>query len=265
MFICCLSILKRPSILWSIGLWTRQCISKEMKKKYRDLIAGLYRKSMGRIKTERRTGSCFRLQKGFKQVDPVSANLFNAVLEEIFKSMNWENKGIKVDGKWLSNLRFADDVVLISSSLDELQEMAEELAVKSEMKGMKMSFEKTKFLSNREDVDFRINGECIEVVTSYVYLGQAISVNRDLRVEIKNRIRKAWGKYWSYIALLKSKITNSSKIKILNNFVFPSLTYGAQSWALTKELTNRVQSTTNRMIRSILGIKWSDKVTNKKL
>jgi len=57
-------------------------------------------------------------------------------------------------------------------------------------------------------------------------------------------------------------MTQKSKLKILNNCIIPSLTYGAQTWALTKDLRSKIQSTQNRMVRSIMGVKWSDRISN---
>ncbi len=69
-------------------------------------------------------GEEFALGRGVKQGDPLFPNLFNSVLEEIFRKLDWEGKGL-INGQWLNNLRFADDIVLISSNMDELKVIAE--------------------------------------------------------------------------------------------------------------------------------------------
>ncbi len=81
-----------------------------------------------------------------KQGDPLSANLFNSVLEEIFRKLDWEEKGVKINGQWLNNLRFADDIVLISSNIDESKVMADELRKKSRKAGLTMNLSKTKII-----------------------------------------------------------------------------------------------------------------------
>jgi len=69
--------------------------------------------------------------KGVRQGDPLSSVLFNCALEEVFINLKWEGKGVNVNGAWISNLRFADDIVLITKSKEELAEMTRELKDKS--------------------------------------------------------------------------------------------------------------------------------------
>ena len=73
----------------------------------------------------REASTTFQLHKGVGQGDTVSPKLFTACLKEIFRKLNWEEKecGIKIDGEYLSNLRFADDILLVSTSCDQLQNM----------------------------------------------------------------------------------------------------------------------------------------------
>lgn len=67
-----------------------------------------------------KNGGSFPLKRGVKQGDLMSPKLFNAVLESIFRNLKWDNCGLDIDGKRLSNLRFADDITLLSESKDEL-------------------------------------------------------------------------------------------------------------------------------------------------
>ena len=66
--------------------------------------------------------------RGVRQGDTISPKLFTATLESIFRRLNWENKGVKVDGEFLSNLRFADDIFLGTETPQELQQMLQELS-----------------------------------------------------------------------------------------------------------------------------------------
>ncbi len=72
-------------------------------------------------------GQRFRLGKGVKQGDPLSPNLFNSVLEMVFRNLDWERRGIKIDGTWLNYLCFAGDIAVISGNIQKLRLMAEEL------------------------------------------------------------------------------------------------------------------------------------------
>lgn len=130
-----------------------------------------------------------------------------------------------MNGLLLNNLKFADDVVLISASFEKIQGMSEELAEANETEGLEMYLKDTKLLADRQDIEFSIKGNCIEVVTNCVYLGRTVSSNRDFKVEINNRIKKALCKFWPYKTLLKNKLGYKSEVRILNSCVIPSLLY----------------------------------------
>ena len=111
-----------------------------------EIIKKLYKNSQVYVKTDR-TGPTFKMGRGVRQGDPLSPNLFNS-LEEIFRKINWENKGIKINGKYKNNLRFADDVILIGKSKEEIQELAEEFLRHSREAGLTNNTSKTINLNN---------------------------------------------------------------------------------------------------------------------
>ncbi len=89
-------------------------------------------------------GENFPIERGVKQGDPFSPNILDSVLEEVFQKMNWEEKVIKINGQVMSNLRFADDIVLISQNVEELRRMAEDLCTECKKVGLKINSSKTK-------------------------------------------------------------------------------------------------------------------------
>ena len=93
-----------------------------------------------------KNGPLFPIERGVKQGDPPSPNLFNCILQEVFKKMDWDGKGISIHGKYLTNLRFADDIVLISSSHNALVSMGEELLTGCKEAGLEANLEKTKYM-----------------------------------------------------------------------------------------------------------------------
>ena len=87
-----------------------------------------------------------RIKIGVRQGDTISPKLFTATLESIFRRLNWEHKGVKIDGEFLSNLRFADDIFLCTETPQELQQMLQELSDESRRMGLKMNTTKTKVI-----------------------------------------------------------------------------------------------------------------------
>ncbi len=118
--------------------------------------------------------------------------LFNAALEEIFKKLHWELKGISINGKLLNNLRFADDIALIAKNWEKLEKMILELNEVRKKVGLKINFEKIKILSITRgggvNSGLIIGDKKIEEVEEIKYLGQIISFqkNHKLRTKRKN-------------------------------------------------------------------------------
>ncbi len=87
-----------------------------------------------------------RIKRGVRQGDTNSPKLFTATLKSIIfllRRLNWENKGVKIDGEFLSNLRFADDIFLCTETPQELQHMLQELSYESRQMGLKMNITRT--------------------------------------------------------------------------------------------------------------------------
>lgn len=178
--------------------------------------------------------------------------------------MEWENKGIKITGKTLNNLRFADDIALIAKNFNEMVEMVGELKRVSEEYGLVMNLSKSKFMSNREGPNnIWLEGAKISRVQEYKYLGQTTKFDNNMEGIIRERIANAWKAFWAHKFIFKNKIKLSLKMKVLESCVVPVLTYGSQTWALTQRQIQRLKNTHNSMLRSILGIRLKDKINIK--
>ena len=95
----------------------------------------------------------------------------------MFKKLNWTNKGIKINGAYLNNLKFADDLVLIAISKEKLKEMIMEININSKILGLEINYNKSAFISNRlqSDIELENNKSYIEYKSEIIYLGQIIS------------------------------------------------------------------------------------------
>lgn len=140
--------------------------------------------------------------------------------------------------------------------------MLEDLESKSQQKGLSMNMSKTKFLASTDHNYLTVNQHKIEQVKDYIYLGQLISLDDRMDLELDRRRTLAWKKFWSLKRILKSKAPVRIKSKILRSCVFPTLIYGCQTWALKSDQLDKLKSTQTTMYRSILGIKKRDKIKN---
>ncbi|KAK6767092.1 hypothetical protein RB195_026503 [Necator americanus] len=123
-------------------------------------------------------------KKGVRQGDTISPKLFTAALQWIMKSLSWEERGIRVDGRFLSNLRFADDIVLFPTN--EAETMLNELNEAGKRIGLRINRKKTQFMKNAycEDGGVQLEGSQIVETPSYVYLGRSMNMeNTEGRTE----------------------------------------------------------------------------------
>ncbi len=234
----------------------RQQIPQKITRIIQELYSGLQAK----IITEK-ASKPIKIQRGVRQGDPLSPLLFNCVLEEVFKMLDWQEKGIDINGEKISNLRFADDVVLLAPTVEELRTMICELEEAGDKAGLEMNLQKTKILkTNEQNIDIEIKGNKIEVVENVIYLGQLISYQNKTTKEVNRRITLTWNKFWSLKGILKNRIPNNLKSAVFNMCLVPSLIYGSQTWAMTTKQKNRVRVTQNALERAILGINKRDRV-----
>ena len=110
------------------------------------------------------------IRRGVRQGDTISPKLFMAALNSIFRRLTWETRGLKIHVEYLSHLRFADDILICANTPNELQQMLQELADKSENQGLKINTTNTKVM--KSDTPINVDNTRIENVESYIYLGQ---------------------------------------------------------------------------------------------
>ena len=117
-----------------------------------------------------------RIKRGVRHGDTISPKLFTTLLDSIFRRfLNWENKGVKIDGEFLSHLNFADDIFLCTETSQELQHMIQELSEESWRMGLKMNIAKRKVMVV-DNTPINVNNVLIENVQGYVYLGKHYSL-----------------------------------------------------------------------------------------
>ena len=134
------------------------------------------------------------IRKGVRQGDTISPKLFTAALHHAMMDLDWSDKGISIDGKRLSNLRFADDIVLISTSSAELQQMVNELDAAGKAIGLEMNRSKTEVMRNNwaDDTIITLDSADLPDKDRYVYLGRVITMDNSLKAEISRRRSAAW-------------------------------------------------------------------------
>lgn len=202
------------------------------------------------------TGPPIQIRKGVRQGDPLSPTIFIAVLESIIGKLNWERVGININGCYLSHLRFADDIALLSESINQLQIMINTLHEESRKVGLEINLTKTNIMTNHIERPIYLENSSLAYVGAYIYLGKQVSFNQqNNELEVERRINNTWKKFWSLKEILKSDMTIRMKTKVMNTCLLPSLTYACQTWKFTRKVKNKIISCQRSMERSILKIK----------
>lgn len=227
-----------------------------------EVLKDIYQKSISRVKLESK-GPEIKIERGVRQGDPLSPKLFITVLEYIMKNLKWTRKGIFINGKYLNNLRFADDIVIFSETPAQLEIMINDLNNISRSIGLELNTTKTKVMTNRVEQRIEVDGDPLEYVREYIYLGKQISFKKTRHSdELNRRINLTWKKFWSYKEILKSNLPINLKSVVLDSSLLPCLSYACQTWIYNVRTERKIQTCQRAMERSILNLKRIDKQRN---
>ena len=164
----------------------------------------------------------------------------------------------------LTNLRFADDVLLCATTLPQLASMLEDLAEEAKEVGLGLHFGKTKILGSmqvRRGVSAAkhvlVQGHNVEVLpheASVAYLGRAVSFEGHHDVELRNRLTKAWAKFATHKNELCSRhYSLHDRLKLFGAVITPSVLYGCGTWVMTAERERSLRTTERKMLRRMVG------------
>ena len=142
---------------------------------------------------------------------------------------------MKIDGEFLSNLRFADDIFLCIETPQELQQMIQEVSDESRLMSLKMNIAKKKVMVV-DNTPINVNNVLIENVQGYVHLGQHYSLKEKNQDKgIQPRIMAGWAVYAKHRDIFKSNLAICPKRQVYNSCVLPAMTYGSETWTLIKQ------------------------------
>ena len=151
----------------------------------------------------------------------------NAGLEEA-------QAGIKIAGRNINNLRYADDTTLMAESEEELKNLVK-VKEESEKVGLKLNIQKTKIMASSPITSWEIDGETVETVSDFIFLASKITADGDCSHEIKRRLLFGRKVMTNLDSILKNRdITLSTKVHLVKAVVFPVVMYGCESWTIKK-------------------------------
>ena len=149
----------------------------------------------------------------------------NAGLEET-------QAGIKIAGRNINNLRYADDTTLMAESEEELKSLLMKVKVESEKVGLKLNIQKTKIMASSLITSWEIDGE---TVSYFIFLGSKITANGGCSHEIKRRLLLGRKVMTNLDSIFKSRdIPLPTKVRLVKAMVFPVVVHGCESWSVKK-------------------------------
>ena len=194
------------------------------------LLRNLYVGQEATDRTGHGTTDWFQKGKGERQGCILSPCLFNLYAEYIMRSAGLDETqaGIKIAGRNINNLRYADNTKLIKSLLMKVKEESEKF-------GLKLNIQKTKIMASGPITSWEIDGETVETVSDFIFRGSKITADGDCSHEIKRRLLLGRKVITNLNSIFKSRdITLPTKVRLVKAMVFPVVMYGCESWTVKK-------------------------------
>ena len=143
--------------------------------------------------------------------------------------------GIKIAGRNISNLSYADGTMLMAESEEKLKSLLMKVKEESEKTALKISTQKVKIMASGPITSWQIDGEKVETVADFIFLGSKITADSDCSHEIKRHLLLGRKAMTNLDSILKSRgITLTTEVCIVKAMVFPVVMYGCDSWTIKK-------------------------------
>ena len=151
--------------------------------------------------------------------------------------------GIKIAGRNINNLRYADDTTLMAKSEEELKSLLMKVKEENEKVGLKLDIQKTKIMASGPITSWQINGETVETVADFILGGSKITTDGDCSYEIKRCLLLRSKVMTNLDSIFKSRdITLPTKVRLVKAMVSPVVMYGCESWTIKKAEGQRIDA-----------------------
>ena len=232
------------------------------------LLRNLYAGQEATVRTGHGTTDWFQIGKGVHQGCILSPCLFNLYAEYIMRNTGLEEAqaGIKIAGRNINNLRYADDTTLMAESEEELKSLLMKVKVESEKVGLKLNIQKTKIMVSGPIISWEIDGETMETVSDFIFWGSKITADGDCSHEIKRRLLLGRKVMTNLDSIFKSRdITLPTKVRLVKAMVFPVVMYGCESWTVKKAEHRRIDAFELWCWRRLLRVPWTARRSNQSI
>ena len=195
----------------------------------------------------------------------LSPSLFNLYAKYITQNAGLDETqaGIKISGRNISNLRYTDDTTRTAESEEELKTLLMKVKEESEKAGLKLNIQKTKIMASGHITSWKIDGETMETVTDFIFLGSKITADGDSSHEIKRHLPLGRKAMTNLDSILKSRdITLLTKVHVVKAMVFPVVMCRCESWTIKKAGCQRIDAFELWCWRRLLRVPWTARKSN---
>ena len=166
--------------------------------------------------------------------------------------------GIKIAGRNINNLRYADDTTLMAESEEELKSLLMKVKEGSEKVGLKLNIQKTRIMASGPITSWQIDGETVEKVIDFILMGSKITADVDFSHEIKRHLVLGRKAVINLDTIFKSRdISLPTKVSIVKAMVFPVVAYGYENWTIKKSENQRIDAFELWCWRRLLRVPWT--------
>uniref|UniRef100_A0A8C0AH60 RNA-directed DNA polymerase n=1 Tax=Bos mutus grunniens TaxID=30521 RepID=A0A8C0AH60_BOSMU len=228
------------------------------------LLRNLYAGQEATVRTGHGTTDWFQIGKGVHQGCILSPCLFNLYAEYIMRIAKLEEAqaGIKIAGRNINNLRYADDTTLMAESEEELKSLLMKVK-ESEKVGLKLNIQKTKIMASGPIISWGNSGNSVRL---FIFGGSKITADGDCSHEIKRRLLLGRKVMTNLDSILQSRgITLPTKVHLVKAMVFPVVMYGCESWTVKKAERQRIDAFELWCWRRLLRVSWTAKGSNQSI
>ena len=206
------------------------------------LLRNLYAGQEATVRTGHGTTDWFQTGKGVSQGCILSPCLFNLYTEKNAR-LDESQAEIKIAGRNINNLRYVDDTTLTAESKEELKSPLMKVQEETEKVGLKLNIQKTKIMASGPITPWQIDGETVETVSDFIFLGPRITADGACSHEIKRHLLLGRKVMTNLDSMFKSRdITLPTKVHLVKAMVFPVVMHGCESWTIKKAECQRIDA-----------------------